>query len=65
MLNRKSFVVNLSGYKGVDTSRGLGISKYTLDILNLSTEDFVNMFTAASILMAEISNNYQSFRHYF
>ncbi len=65
VLNRKSFVVNLSGYKGVDTSRGLGISKSTLDILNLSTEDFVNMFTAASILMAEISNNYQSFRHYF
>lgn len=56
---KKSFVVNLSGYEGVDTERGFGISRESLRLFNLTEKDFVNMFSAASVLMAFINNNYK------
>lgn len=56
---KKTFVVNLSGYGGVDTSRGLGISPETLDVLNLSKGDFVDMFCSATSLTAFICNEYK------
>ncbi|RJQ33382.1 MAG: hypothetical protein C4562_00530 [Actinobacteria bacterium] len=56
---KKSFVVNLSGYEGVDTDRGLGVSKASLALLGLSKNDFAKMFAVACSLCAYISNNYQ------
>ena len=55
---KKSFVVNLSGYEGVDTDRGFGLSKESLKLFNLERDDFVNIFSAASTLMSFICNNY-------
>lgn len=59
---KKSFVVNLSGYGGVDTSRGLGISKDSLDVLNLDEEDFINMLCASSSLMSYIATDYPNLK---
>lgn len=56
---KKTFVVNLSGYGGVDTSRGLGVSPETLGILNLTKEDFVNMFCSAAALTTYICSKYE------
>lgn len=56
---KKTFVVNLSGYGGVDTSRGLGISPETLEILNLTKKDFVDMFCSAATLTAFICSEYK------
>lgn len=55
---KKSFVVNLSGYGGVDTSRGLGISAESLQTLNLTEEDFVNMYCASAALISYICKEY-------
>lgn len=59
---KKSFVVNLSGYGGVDTSRGLGISKESLEVLNISENDFVNMFCASASLISYICRHYEALR---
>lgn len=59
---RKSFVVNLSGYGGVDTDRGLGLSKGTLNTLGLKEEHFASMFAASAALMAYMSNNFLDLR---
>jgi hypothetical protein len=58
LFTKKSFVVNLSGYGGVDTSRGLGISQRTMELLNLSNDDFVNIFASSVAVMSGISKNY-------
>ncbi len=55
---KKSFVVNLSGYEGVDTDRGLGLSEDTLKLLNLNKDDYANMFAAACSIIAYMNNNY-------
>jgi hypothetical protein len=60
IFTKKSFVVNLSGYEGVDTDRGFGISRQSLSLFELTEKDFVNMFSAASVLMAYICNNYKT-----
>lgn len=65
ILKRKNFVVNLSGYGGVDTDRGLGISTESLKLLNLTEEDFVNIYLSSCTVMAYINNNYNDFRKYF
>lgn len=55
---KKSFVVNLSGYEGVDTDRGFGLTKESLALFNLDKGDFAKMFAAACSLSAYINNNY-------
>ncbi len=57
--NKKSFVVNLSGYEGVDTDRGFGLHKDSLKLFNLDKNDFAKMFSASCALSAFMSNNYQ------
>lgn len=59
---KRSFVVNLSGYGGVDTDRGLGISRQTLELLSLEQEDFAAMYAASASLMAYITNNFPQLR---
>lgn len=55
---KRSFVVNLSGYEGVDTDRGLGVRADSLKLLNLDKGDFANMYAAACSLIAYMNNNY-------
>lgn len=58
--NRKrALVVNLSGYGGVDTDRGLGISAKSLEVVQLEEEDVAKMFAAAAVLMNFIGRNHQ------
>ncbi|MCK4239926.1 MAG: hypothetical protein KAX33_12430, partial [Candidatus Lokiarchaeota archaeon] len=58
-LNKEEFVVNLSGYDGIiETDRALAISPSTRDILNLSDEDFVDMFCIGCVLFKSITENY-------
>jgi len=56
--NKKSFVVNLSGYEGVDTDRGFGLHPNSLTLFDLTKSDFAQMFAAACSLVAYINNNY-------
>lgn len=56
--NRKrALVVNLSGYGGVDTDRGLGVSAESLEITRLEEEDLAKMFAAAAVLLSYIGKN--------
>jgi len=59
--NRKrALVVNLSGYGGVDTDRGLGVSAEALEVTRLEEDDLAKMFAAAAVLMSFIAENYSS-----
>lgn len=59
--NRKrALVVNLSGYGGVDTERGLGFSEESLEIVRLDEEDMAKMFAGAAVLLSYIGQNYQA-----
>ena len=55
---KRTFVVNLSGYGGVDTRRGLGVSNETFKLLGLTEGDFVKMYVAASTITAQIANGH-------
>lgn len=58
-LNKQEFVVNLSGYNGnIEVDRALAISPRTRDILNLSDEDFVDMFCIGCVLFKSFTENY-------
>jgi hypothetical protein len=57
--NRKrALVVNLSGYGGVDTERGLGVSAQSLAVTRLDEEDLARMFAASAVLLSHIAENY-------
>lgn len=59
--NRKrALVVNLSGYGGVDTDRGLGVSAEALEVTRLEEEDLARMFAAAAVLMSFITEHYSA-----
>ncbi len=59
-LNKEEFVVNLSGYNGqIEVKRGIGFSKETSELLNLTEEDFVNMFCIGCVIFANIVKNYK------
>jgi len=59
-LNKEEFVVNLSGFNGViEVDRGLGISSKNAKILDLKTDDFINMSCVGCIVFASIINNYK------
>ena len=58
--NRKrALVVNLSGYGGIDTDRGLGISSESLLTTRLDEEDMANMFAASAVLLNYIAENHE------
>ncbi|MHA2294378.1 MAG: hypothetical protein ACXAEU_08195 [Candidatus Hodarchaeales archaeon] len=61
-LRKDDFVVNLSGYYGLEVERGLGISEKTLKILKITEEDLENMFTAAGWLFKGIVDNFNEIR---
>ncbi|MFX1497446.1 MAG: hypothetical protein ACFFBH_07965 [Promethearchaeota archaeon] len=64
-LNKEEFVVNLSGYDGqIEVERGIGFSEASCKILNLSFEDFVNMFCLGCILFKTIVQNYKKIVNY-
>ena len=58
--NRKrALVVNLSGYGGIDTERGLGVSEEALTITRLEEEDLAQMFAASAVLLSYVAENYE------
>jgi hypothetical protein len=59
-LDKQEFVVNLSGYDGqIEVERGIGFSKRNCKLLNLSEEDFVNMFCIGCVVFANIVKNHK------
>lgn len=56
---KKSLVVNLSGYGGIDVERGLGFSKKSLDTVRLTEKDIVKMFAASAVLLTFIGRHYR------
>ncbi|MHA2008897.1 MAG: hypothetical protein ACXABO_12410 [Promethearchaeota archaeon] len=59
-LNKQEFVVNLSGYNGhIEVERGIGFSEENCKLLNLSEDDFVNMFCIGCVIFANIVKNYK------
>jgi len=58
--NKEEFVVNLSGYDGqIEVERGIGFSKKASKLLNLTEEDFVNMFCIGCVIFANIVKYYK------
>lgn len=53
--SKDSLIVNLSGYGGIATERGLGLSDEGLETVHLEEEDVVKIFAASSLLMAAIA----------
>jgi hypothetical protein len=57
--NRKhALVVNLSGYGGIDTERGFGVSAESLATTRLEEQDLARMFAAATVLLSYIAEHY-------
>jgi len=57
-LKKEEFVVNISGYGGIDTDRVIPFSEEGLKILNLSEEDLADMFAAGCYIFKGIIENY-------
>ena len=58
-LKKEEFVVNLSGYGGVDINRAAPFSKEGLSTLNLDEADLVDMFCASCEVFNSIITNYK------
>lgn len=59
-LDKQEFVVNLSGFDGViEVERGQGLSYKNGELLNLTVDDFVNIFCIGSVMFKSIAENYQ------
>ncbi|TFG09209.1 MAG: hypothetical protein EU539_00120 [Promethearchaeota archaeon] len=59
-LDKQEFVVNLSGYDGrIEVDRGRGLSTENAKLLDLSLEDFVNIFCIGCVMFKSISENYE------
>jgi hypothetical protein len=64
-LDKQEFVVNLSGYDGeIEVQRGRGISKENAKLLNLSKENFVDIFCIGCALFASMARNYKEIMHF-
>ncbi|MFW9879638.1 MAG: hypothetical protein ACFFG0_41715 [Candidatus Thorarchaeota archaeon] len=58
-LVKQEFVVNLSGYNGqIEVGRGIGFSEKSSRLLNLTKEDFANMFCIGCVLFTCIVKDY-------
>ena len=64
-LQKQDFVVNLSGYHGIDVERGLGLSHKTLAMLNITEEDMEKMFTASGWIFKGIVDNFNNLKQLF
>ncbi|MFX0187419.1 MAG: hypothetical protein ACFE8A_06755 [Candidatus Hodarchaeota archaeon] len=59
-LEKQEFVVNLSGFDGViEVERGQGVSKNNSKLLNLSMDDFVNIFCIGCVMFVSMAKNFQ------
>jgi len=59
-LDKQEFVVNLSGFDGViEVERGQGLSYKNSKLLNLTIDDFTNIFCIGSVMFKRIAENYQ------
>ena len=59
-MNKQEFVVNLSGYNGqIEIERGIGLSQRSCELLNLSIDDFANMFCIGCLLFKCMTQNYK------
>ncbi|MHA1281180.1 MAG: hypothetical protein ACTSQP_01640 [Promethearchaeota archaeon] len=59
-LIKDEFVVNLSGFNGqIEVERGQGLSKKTAKLLNLTIDDFVNLFCISVVMFKSIAENYK------
>ncbi len=59
-LDKQEFVVNLSGYNGqIEVERGIGFSEKNCKLLNLTKDDFVNLFCIGCVLFASMVRNYE------
>jgi len=59
-LDKEEFVVNLSGFDGqIEVSRGRGLSSENANLLNLTFDDFVNVFSIGCALFVSMAKNYQ------
>ncbi len=64
-LNKEEFVVNLSGFDGkIEVFRGQGISEKNAKMLNLTLEDFINIFCISCVLFASITWNYEKIMNF-
>ncbi len=64
-LDKEEFVVNLSGFDGqIEVFRGQGISEKNAKMLNLTLEDFVNIFCIGCVLFVSITKNYQKIMNF-
>ena len=53
--SKGSLIVNLSGYGGIATERGLGLSEDALKTVRLEQEDIVKIFAISTLLMADLA----------
>jgi hypothetical protein len=53
--SKDSLIVNLSGYGGLAVERGLGLTRESLETVNLREEDITRIFAASTLLMAAIA----------
>ncbi|MFW9897704.1 MAG: hypothetical protein ACFFDO_00390 [Candidatus Thorarchaeota archaeon] len=59
-LDKQEFVVNLSGFDGViEVERGQGVSENNSKLLNLSIDDFVNIFCIGCVMFVSMAKNFQ------
>ncbi len=59
-LDKQEFVVNLSGFDGIiEVERGRGLSYENCSLLNLTIDDFVNMFCISCVMFKSIAQNHQ------
>lgn len=64
-LNKEEFVVNLSGFDGrIEVDRGRGISPENCKLLDLTPENFVDIFCIGCELFASIAKNHQKIMDY-
>jgi hypothetical protein len=57
---KNALVVNLSGYGGIDTERGFGVSAESLAITGLEEQDMADMFAAATVLLTFVAENHKT-----
>ena len=59
-LDKEEFVVNLSGFDGIiEVERGRGLSFQNSKLLNLTIDDFVNIFCISCVMFRSIAENYE------
>jgi len=64
-LDKQEFVVNLSGFDGqIEVFRGQGISEKNAKMLDLTLDDFVNIYCISSVVFVSIIKNYQKIMNF-